>query len=175
MRRRNLGLIILTLTLTLVLSTAAPLLADQRPAGAPLTQKEFDDLVKVAKDGETDVGPEPIHNPGKEGRKELRKEGAVKVFDGDDWSRLSPEERRDRIIELRRNGLNPDVDLVILIPSGDVLAVPRVKKQLLTERGVIRPWQNSDYVELPTQRISIQGKRGDRDAASEPDHPDEPE
>ncbi len=167
MRRFHFAL--LMLTMTLLAAAAGPLLADQRPAGAPMTQKEFDDLVEVALDGETDVGPNPVHNPGKEGRKELRTEGAVKVFDGDDWSRMSPEERRDRILEFRRNGLNPDADLIIVIPQGDVFAVPRDKRQKLTERGVIRPWLNSDYVELPTSRISIQGKRNDRNPSQERD------
>lgn len=170
MRRHYVGLVLVVLA-ALALSSG-PLLADQRPAGAPLTQGEFDKLVKVARDGETEVGPEPVHHPGKGGRKELKRAGAIVACEGEEWTRLSPEERRDRILELRRNGLSEDAQLILIIPTGDLLAVPASKRQELTDRGVIRPWVNSDYVELPTYRASFEGKRGDRDEASESDEAD---
>ncbi len=148
---------------------AAPAGADTAPTEKTMTKVDFDRLVKVEKHGETDVGPEPVHDPGQEGRKKLKEAGGTKIIDGDEWQKMSPEERRDRILDLKQTTLAPGLILIVLIPRGDVYALPPEKSEELRRLNIVRRWVNSDYVELPDGPVRLQGKRGDRERDTEPD------
>lgn len=166
-------LALIAILLAAFMMPPAPATADTKLTEKTMTKGDFDRLVEVAKDGETDVGPEPVHDPGKDGRKTLKDEGGTKIIDGDEWQKMTPEQRRDRILELRKTTLAPDVVLIVIIPRGDVYALPPGKHEELTESGLVRPWVNSDYVELRDNPISLQGKRGDREREIDTDEHEE--
>lgn len=155
-------LVLIAFSLGSLMMSAAPAGADVKLTAENMTKSDFDNLVKVAteEDG-TDVGPDPVHDPGKDGRKKLKDEGGAKIIDGDEWQKMTPEQRRDRILELKKTTLAPDVILIVIIPRGDVYALPPSKHEELTEAGLVRRWVNSDYVELPDGPVRLQGKRGD--------------
>lgn len=152
---------------------AAPAYPDTALTEKAMTKVDFDRLVKVERDGETDVGPEPVHDPGQEGRKKLKETGGTKIIDGEEWQKMTPEERRDRILDLTKTMLAPGLILIVIIPRGDVYALPPEKSEELRRLNLIRPWVNSDYVELPDGPVRLQGKRGDREREPEADEPDD--
>lgn len=157
----RLGLI--AVLLGFLVTNAPPADAAGKLTEENMTKGDFDRLVAVAKNDEVDVGPEPVHDPGKDGRKQWKEQGATKVIDGDEWQKMSPKERRDRILELKKTTLAPGVVLVVIIPKGDVYALPPGKFEEMTETGLARRWVNSDYVELRDGPSMIQGKRGDHE------------
>ena len=145
--------------------------ADDRAEPA-ITRTQYDDINRIEPPGgETAPAAMPVtvHKLNDAEKAEMDRMHAVRVVRGRDWRELTPEERYERIKNLRDT--MPGVSLMLTVPGGDLWAVPPgeegVNFQDIVKGKLVRFWTLEEIEHLPATVGSTSGNnwRSGRDDA----------
>ncbi|MBL8710060.1 MAG: hypothetical protein JNL25_12765 [Rhodospirillaceae bacterium] len=134
---------------------------------ANMTRADYDRIIRVATDGgASDEAPLPVHNLDDTAKNDLRQAGSVRAVKGAQWLRQSPEKRQALLRDAR--AAMPDADFLLLVPKGEVWAIPRGRIDDLRDlQKAFRPWTGEEYEALPEHlhlqpKLKHQGGKGNK-------------
>jgi hypothetical protein len=154
--KRGVGAVLRAAAVAMVLAVLVPgeARSDGDPAEQGLTQKEYNEITEIAPpppNQEEVARPVEAHKLTDAERAEMARMNAVRVIRGRDWKRLTPEQREARIRTLRDT--MPGVSLVLIVPGGDLWAVPPGEENAnfkdVIDRKVIRLWTPEEKEAMP--------------------------